>query len=125
MQDPEHGAAQRRVNSQGLRPLIIPPSLEKSSFFTHPLIKVIWSRAREAIERASSIYVVGYSLPESDTYVDLLFARSLRRLPEVFMLDINPGIVERAQRYFQKDARVRDGFIGPDAVDRLVEHLRQ
>ena len=49
--DGEGDEAQRRIDTKGLRPLIIPPSLEKALFFEHPLIKAIWSDARAAIDR--------------------------------------------------------------------------
>ena len=33
------------------------------------------------------------------------------------MVDVDEKISARAGRYFQKDARVRNDFVGPDAVN--------
>lgn len=47
-------------------PLIIPPALDKSAFFQHESLRSMWFQASKAIERASRIICMGYSLPTSD-----------------------------------------------------------
>ena len=54
----------RRLN--GKCPLIIPPTSDKSAFFRHEALRSMWFQAGESIKRASRIFCLGYSIPESD-----------------------------------------------------------
>jgi hypothetical protein len=47
-------------------PLIIPPALDKSAIFQHESLRSMWFQASKAIERASRIICMGYSLRTSD-----------------------------------------------------------
>ena len=67
------------VLMKGLKPLIVPPTLEKSLFLENPFLSMVWQTARAQLGSARRIFVIGYSLPSSDAYVELLFGSSLER----------------------------------------------
>ena len=54
----------------GLKPFIIPPSVDKSVLTKPNLISKMWLIARGFIEKCDRLLHHGYSLPVSDTYVD-------------------------------------------------------
>lgn len=53
-------------------PLIVPPQAEKGRLFTHATIRAQWREAYMSLERASDLYVMGYSLPRTDLTVRLM-----------------------------------------------------
>lgn len=58
-------------------PFIIPPVLDKTILSTEPVLQVIWSLAKETLNRASTVYFVGYSVPVTDLAASFLFSESL------------------------------------------------
>ena len=46
--------------------LIIPPVAEKTTYFNNETVRALWREAGEATRNAESIFIVGYSLPNSD-----------------------------------------------------------
>ena len=56
---------------------IIPPLTEKSTYYENTAIRRLWQRAGEAIDAATRVFVIGYSLPSSDTAMQLFLMRSL------------------------------------------------
>ena len=63
--DPETSPIFER-NRQDLAPLIIPPLLDKDSFIKHSLLRLQWKEAFSSMIHAKDIYVIGYSLPDTD-----------------------------------------------------------
>ena len=53
-------------------PVIVPPSWNKMD--SYKSIAKVWARAAKELSEASSIYIVGYSLPETDTFFRQLYA---------------------------------------------------
>ncbi|MBI1976059.1 MAG: hypothetical protein HYS56_00950 [Candidatus Omnitrophica bacterium] len=66
-------------NKKGLSPLIIPPVLDKSSFYAIRGIMDQWQEAKNSMVDANKIYVIGYSLPETDLAARFLFHEALSR----------------------------------------------
>ena len=58
-------------------PFIIPPVLDKTALSNEPVLQVVWSLAKKALEKASHIYFAGYSMPVTDMAVSFLFNESL------------------------------------------------
>jgi hypothetical protein len=54
------------------KPVIVPPSWNKSDH--HRTISKVWTRAAKELSDASSIYIIGYSLPETDSFFRQLYA---------------------------------------------------
>jgi len=61
----------------GREPFLVPPDANKSSYFDNPLIRELWAQARTALERATRVTLVGYSLPATDTTFGGLLADTI------------------------------------------------
>ncbi len=53
-------------------PVIVPPTWNTSEY--HQSLTKVWSRAAEDLGKAENIFVMGYSLPESDAFFRYLYA---------------------------------------------------
>jgi hypothetical protein len=51
---------------RGKVPLVVPPTADKSPFFANELVRSQWQQAAFELKFASRIFVLGYSLPETD-----------------------------------------------------------
>ena len=60
-------------------PVIVPPVLSKSAL-GEPVMRLVWSRALDVLERASDVTFVGYSFPETDLAARTLFDEGLEGL---------------------------------------------
>jgi len=73
---PLGGSAKRRIISylppDNKLPVIIPPTWNKSTY--HGQIANVWHHAANALSTAKNIYIIGYSLPESDAFFKYLFS---------------------------------------------------
>lgn len=56
----------------GDEPLIVPPSWNKADY--HRALSSVWKRAAADLSEAERIYVIGYSLPETDSFFRHLYA---------------------------------------------------
>ncbi len=61
----------------GRSPFLVPPAAAKSHFYANPLTHELWQRAAKALEVASSVALVGYSLPLTDLVTAGMFADRL------------------------------------------------
>lgn len=74
--------------TMGLKPYIIPPVLDKSSFYNHIAIHEIWRQAEELLSNADEIYIVGFSFPQTDSSVKYLFQSALRKhQPKIYVVN--------------------------------------
>ena len=53
-------------------PVIVPPSWNKNSY--HGQLSNVWAKASQELASAENIVVIGYSLPETDSFFRYLFA---------------------------------------------------
>ena len=110
-------------------PLIIPPVLEKSTFFENESIRSLWFRSGRALSEAERITSLGYSLPESDFTMKSLLqyaGQNCGRKIGFEIVDKVPG----KHKHFEDVLQIRDmnfcqEFSGDDAIrdyvlDRLV-----
>jgi hypothetical protein len=68
----ENSSLSIRMKDEVPRPFIVPPSWSK--LHRYNFIENVWRRAATELRSAENIYVMGYSLPESDTFFRLLYA---------------------------------------------------
>jgi hypothetical protein len=59
-------------------PFIVPPTATKSSYYTTPLARELWTQASDRILTSSRIFFVGYSLPITDATVGNMLAPALK-----------------------------------------------
>lgn len=75
-------------NCGGLRrPLLVPPLSFK--FLMFPNLIDIWNTARQRIEEAKYIIVIGYSFSEADTYLTKIISRSMSINEDQKMIIVN------------------------------------
>jgi hypothetical protein len=89
------------------RPLLIPPLGFK--FIVFPNLILLWNTARERIEQARYLVVIGYSFSEADTYINKIIERSMTQNEKqrIIVCDPNFKLVRSLRERFA--ARI-DGF---------------
>lgn len=75
------------IGKKDLKPLVIPPLLDKSDFLEINSIRAIWRDAKNYLSSSKNIYIIGYSLPESDTTVRLMLKTSIKRNSNVYIIN--------------------------------------
>lgn len=86
---------------------IIPPILTKQDLYKTPLLQNIWYKAKEFINNADRIYIIGYSFPPSDFTAEFLFRQALTYISKPKKIDIvnteiNKEYMDRIKNIFQK-----------------------
>ncbi|MBD3339589.1 MAG: hypothetical protein GF353_10795 [Candidatus Lokiarchaeota archaeon] len=69
-------------------PVIVPPTWNKSTY--HFQIINVWKNAIEVLQNAENIFIIGYSLPETDAFFRYLFALgtdSLTRIKSIWIFN--------------------------------------
>lgn len=92
-------------------PVIVPPSWNKAD--QHQTLSNVWSKAAYELETAEYIFIIGYSLPETDAFFKLLFG--LGTLGDVPLREIrvyNPDGSGLVKTRFEK-------MLGPGAMTRF------
>ena len=69
--------------AQDKEPLILPPTLSKSGQFANETLQSQWRMARRALEAASQVFVLGYSLPVGDHSMRALLRETTKGKPVV------------------------------------------
>jgi len=94
-------------------PVIIPPTWDKSSYYN--FIQPVWRAAANCLSRASQIYVIGYSLPDTDYFFRLLYALGT----------VGTHPLQHFGVYDIDESRVEDRFrsvLGDGAIQRFEYH---
>lgn len=100
---------------------IAPPLGAKSEYFQNPFMIQLWRNAREALDQASAIYFVGYSLPQADTSARGLFREAIPRSTKVFVVNPHPRqIVSQLRGWGFSNIRT---ISGNDCVEKMVDKL--
>ena len=86
----------------GMIPFIVPPVFDKNSFMGFDIIGALWKEAKKEISCAEKIYILGYSLPESDLITRLMLKYNINKLSEIFIVNIDPKIKTGLKKYFSK-----------------------
>ncbi len=62
-------------------PFIVPPTWNKTEYHAH--ISPVWERAAQEISEARNLYIIGYSLPETDYFFRHLLSLALAGGPQI------------------------------------------
>lgn len=95
-------------------PFIIPPTWNKTMY--HKNVANVWRKASQCLSEAKNIYVIGYSLPETDSFFKFLFSlgtNSTTRMRRFWV--INPDQTGTEHRF--------QNLLGPQMLDRF-KYLR-
>ena len=108
-------------------PAIVPPTWNKEDYH-RPLSKV-WGRAAQELGDSENIFVIGYSMPESDAFFPHLYALgSVSETPMkrfwVFNPDETGGVKGRFTRLLGPQAQRRFQYF-PETFDRAIETIRK
>ncbi len=71
-----------RCERVGLRLLLVPPSWDKSEY--RETMRPVWKRAIDALKSAKRICIIGYSMPETDTFFKFLLTLGLADNHQLF-----------------------------------------
>lgn len=74
----------RNCHSSDFVPLLVPPSWDKSGY-AH-IIAPVWRRAVEELKSATRICIVGYSIPETDSFFKYLLTMALAENHQLYKL---------------------------------------
>lgn len=87
--------------SVDLEPFIIPPVLDKSSLYNNTILIALWHQAFEAIQNAKNIYIYGFSFPETDYSIKILFQSALkgRNDYKIYIINTNKNINDLKTKY--------------------------
>ena len=98
--------------SKDLVPVIIPPVLDKTGFFEHSTIKSMWSEAKNRLKEAKKVYIIGYSIPQTDLTVKFMLQSYIPEDCEVTIVNKD----EERKDYFRKlfGKKLNEEFIRSD-----------
>lgn len=91
-------------------PVIVPPTWNKADH--HKALSTVWANAAHQLEEAEYIFIIGYSLPETDAFFRLLYA-----LGTVGKNPLQKLVVYNPDTSGQVDARFKS-MLGSGAVAR-------
>ena len=92
--------------------LVIPPVTEKTTYFKNETIGRVWWEAAQALRAAARVFVIGYSLPESDLGMRAFLGTVVRiEGVEVFVIDTNENVLGR-YRDLLRWSNINREFIG-------------
>ena len=63
---------------EGYSPYIVPPVNDKTCFYNNAYLNQLWYKAKEALEMADNIYIIGYSFPKTDLSSEFLMKFALQ-----------------------------------------------
>lgn len=82
------------------KPVIIPPILDKTFWLLNPTFRVLWNMAMEAIDDASTITFIGYSLPATDFMAEFMFRQGINlHSTETKIVVVDPNASSLRKRY--------------------------
>ena len=92
-------------------PVIVPPTWNKADY--HHLLSTIWGQAAKELEEAEYIYIIGYSLPETDAFFRLLYGLgTVGNTPLKKVSVYNPDSSGEIEQRFRE-------MLGPGALARF------
>ncbi|HEB9286761.1 TPA: SIR2 family protein [Campylobacter coli] len=113
-----------------LKPLIIPPILDKTNNYNHILLQSLWRKAFKAIQNAKNIYIYGFSFPMTDLSAVYLFQSALRLNEndyKIYIVNTESNIENKKKRYNEifSEGRCDFSFCCSDNLEKLAEHLNK
>ena len=103
--------------------MIVPPTTEKVGYFQHEAIRLLWSKAGEALATANQLFCIGYSLPETDLSMRFFLKSLLPNETVLSIVNIDAGLSDHYQRLLGDKLKIDDRYVGPDALPRFAEEL--
>ncbi len=112
-----------------LKPLIIPPILDKTNNYNHILLRSLWKKAFKAIQKAKNIYIYGFSFPITDLSVVYLFKSALQNKQDykIYVINTKSNIDDTKKRYNEifGEGKCDFSFCCDDNLEKLAKHLNK
>lgn len=112
-----------------LKPLIIPPILDKTNNYNHILLRSLWKKAFKAIQKAKNIYIYGFSFPITDLSVVYLFKSALQNKQDykIYVINTKSNIDDKNKRYSEifGEGKCDFSFCCDDNLEKLAKHLNK
>ncbi len=92
-------------------PVIVPPTWNKGDY--HRVLSSVWSRAAHELGTAENVFVIGYSLPDSDHFFRFLYSlgsQGPKVLKRFWVFDPDKAVRGRFERLLGPGARARFRF---------------
>jgi len=83
-------------------PLIVPPTWSKTEY--HTFLSHVWRQAAEELTEAKYIFVIGYSIPDSDLFFQYLLGLGMLdivRLKCFWVFDPSEDVIDRFKNYWE------------------------
>jgi len=96
-------------------PVLVPPTWNKTGY--HQDLATVWKKAAVELASAENIFVIGYSLPETDSFFRYLFAlgsESTTRIKRFWVFNPDSTIESRFQQMIGRGIQNRFRFITGD-----------
>ena len=104
-------------------PLIIPPTSEKVGYFQHETIRLIWSKAGEALSSAHHLFCIGYSLPETDLSIRFFLKSLLPEKTPLSIVNIDTDLPGHYRSVLGDTFEISDKYVRSDALSRFATEL--
>ncbi len=82
-----------------LPPVIVPPTWNKTDY--RDRLSFVWQNAARVLAEAENVFIIGYSVPETDSFFRYLYAlgsESKTRIKRFWVFDIDEKVEERFKR---------------------------
>lgn len=103
-------------------PYLVPPTWNKSEH--HHSIENVWQTAAKELSEAENIFVIGYSLPETDSFFQYLFSlgvTSKTLIRKFWVIDPNPSVEPRYRSLVGQAVKTRFKFIESTFTEGMRE----
>ena len=102
--------------------LIIPPVLEKTTFFNNETVRALWQNASLALDQAIRVFVIGYSLPISDLSMRFFLKKSLpSEEARWYIVDKEASVADRYRELLGAKQTIECVFAGEEAVQEFAD----
>ena len=119
----DKGEKQAQEAASDKVPLIIPPTTEKVGYFQHETIRLIWSKAGEALSSAGHLFCIGYSLPETDLSIRFLLKSLVPEKTPLSIIDIDNNLPGHYRRVLGCTFEIDGQYVGCDPLPPFVTEL--
>ena len=114
--------------SVDLEPYIIPPVLDKNSFYNNTILIALWQQAFDAIKNAKNIFIYGFSFPDTDYSIKFLFQSALkgRKDYKIYVVNTNHNIQDLENKYnyiFGKEYCNYECCVKNNQLEKLMEMI--
>jgi hypothetical protein len=103
-------------------PILVPPVLDKSHYYSVPRLREQWLAAFELFSRADEIVVVGFSFPATDVSCQYLFKAGTRPGCRIVVVNTDPSVRQRYAAVFAGASVDLDfQYVGADSLIRYTQ----